>query len=67
MRMVLETGTEQPEAIALYTSSGYTPVTKFGLYRFEETSRCYAKLLTDATGAADATDATGLTGLTGRP
>ncbi|GLV72410.1 GNAT family N-acetyltransferase [Streptomyces hygroscopicus] len=48
VRMVMETGTEQPEAIALYTSSGYTPVPKFGLYRFEETSRCYAKSLKDA-------------------
>ncbi|WAP57873.1 GNAT family N-acetyltransferase [Streptomyces sp. S465] len=48
VRMVAETGLEQPEAIGLYTSSGYAPVTKFGLYRFEETSRCYAKPLTDA-------------------
>ncbi|AEM80869.1 GNAT family N-acetyltransferase [Streptomyces violaceusniger] len=48
VRMVLETGTEQPEAIELYTSSGYAPVPKFGLYRFEESSRCYAKLLTAA-------------------
>ncbi|MER7787636.1 GNAT family N-acetyltransferase [Streptomyces sp. NPDC097640] len=45
VRMVLETGTEQPEAITLYTSSGYAPVPKFGLYRFEESSRCYAKPL----------------------
>ncbi len=44
-RMVLETGTEQPEAIALYTSSGYEPCTKFGHYRFHESSRCYAKPL----------------------
>jgi GNAT superfamily N-acetyltransferase len=44
-RMVLETGTEQPEAIALYTSSGYEPCAKFGYYRFYETSRCYAKAL----------------------
>ncbi|QEV18562.1 GNAT family N-acetyltransferase [Streptomyces alboniger] len=45
-RMVLETGTKQPEAIALYTSSGYTlaPV-KFGHYRFENLSRCYVKAL----------------------
>ncbi|MFG2889770.1 GNAT family N-acetyltransferase [Streptomyces sp. NPDC048248] len=47
-RMVLETGTEQPEAIALYTSSGYRMVTKFGYYRTYEQSRCMAKsLLTD--------------------
>ncbi|PNG93374.1 GNAT family N-acetyltransferase [Streptomyces malaysiensis] len=58
VRMVLETGTQQPEAIGLYTSSGYAPVTKFGLYRFEESSRCYAKLLTEATDGTDAVDAT---------
>ncbi|MEU8648469.1 GNAT family N-acetyltransferase [Streptomyces sp. NPDC048737] len=45
LRMVLETGTEQPEAIALYTSSGYEPCAKFGYYRFHEASRCYAKPL----------------------
>jgi GNAT superfamily N-acetyltransferase len=44
-RMVLETGTAQPEAIGLYTSSGYEPAQKFGLYRFEPESRCYAKPL----------------------
>ncbi|EFF91532.1 MULTISPECIES: GNAT family N-acetyltransferase [Streptomyces] len=44
-RMVLETGTKQPEAIALYTSSGYEPCTKFGYYRFHEESLCYAKAL----------------------
>ncbi|WP_458078663.1 GNAT family N-acetyltransferase [Streptomyces sp. EMB26] len=45
VRMVLETGTKQPEAIALYTSSGYEPCEKFGYYRFHEDSRCYAKTL----------------------
>ncbi|MEV0528358.1 GNAT family N-acetyltransferase [Streptomyces sp. NPDC050439] len=45
-RMVLETGTKQPEAIALYTSTGYTPApSKFGHYRFEDLSRCFAKPL----------------------
>lgn len=44
-RMVLETGTAQPEAIALYTSSGYEPCTKFGYYRAYENSRCFAKPL----------------------
>ncbi|MBD2817945.1 GNAT family N-acetyltransferase [Streptomyces parvulus] len=44
-RMVLETGTKQPEAVALYTSSGYTPCEKFGYYRFHEESLCYAKPL----------------------
>ncbi|MFC8423871.1 GNAT family N-acetyltransferase [Streptomyces sp. NPDC057236] len=45
VRMVLETGTKQPEAIALYASSGYEPCEKFGYYRFHEDSRCYAKAL----------------------
>ncbi|MER7623566.1 GNAT family N-acetyltransferase [Streptomyces sp. NPDC126503] len=45
-RMVLETGTAQPEAIALYTSSGYEPCAKFGLYRDYPNSRCFAKPLT---------------------
>ncbi|MFI6371262.1 GNAT family N-acetyltransferase [Streptomyces sp. NPDC050546] len=44
-RMVLETGTKQPEAIALYTSSGYEPCGKFGYYRHYESSRCFAKSL----------------------
>ncbi|GGV89687.1 N-acetyltransferase [Streptomyces gelaticus] len=45
IRMVLETGDQQPEAIALYTSSGYTPCEKFGHYRTYESSRCFAKPL----------------------
>ncbi|MEU8523254.1 GNAT family N-acetyltransferase [Streptomyces sp. NPDC048577] len=45
-RMVLETGTMQPEAITLYESSGYAPCAKFGHYREYESSRCYAKSLT---------------------
>ncbi|MFE9291145.1 GNAT family N-acetyltransferase [Streptomyces olivaceus] len=44
-RMVLETGTKQPEAVALYTSSGYEPCGKFGYYRFHADSLCYAKAL----------------------
>ncbi|MFC5722063.1 GNAT family N-acetyltransferase [Streptomyces gamaensis] len=47
-RMVLETGTMQPEAVALYTSSGYEPApVKFGHYRFHEMSRCFVKRLGD--------------------
>ncbi|WP_371096551.1 GNAT family N-acetyltransferase [Streptomyces sanglieri] len=45
IRMVLETGDQQPEAIALYTSSGYTPCEKFGHYRTYESSLCFAKPL----------------------
>ncbi|MFE5816514.1 GNAT family N-acetyltransferase [Streptomyces sp. NPDC056479] len=45
IRMVLETGAKQPEAVALYTSSGYESCGKFGYYRFHELSLCYAKAL----------------------
>ncbi|MFJ4964357.1 GNAT family N-acetyltransferase [Streptomyces sp. NPDC088729] len=44
-RMVLETGDRQPEAIALYRSSGYTPCAKFGHYRTYDSSLCMAKPL----------------------
>jgi GNAT superfamily N-acetyltransferase len=44
-RVVLETGTRQPEAIALYASAGYVPIANFGIYRASPTSRCFAKLL----------------------
>jgi GNAT superfamily N-acetyltransferase len=45
IRMVLETGDQQPEAIALYASSGYTVCEKFGHYREYESSICMAKPL----------------------
>jgi GNAT superfamily N-acetyltransferase len=47
--MVLETGARQPEAIALYESSGYVPVPKFGFYRDSPTSRCYGRRLPTTT------------------
>jgi GNAT superfamily N-acetyltransferase len=31
-RVILETGSKQPEALALYLSSGYEPVARFGHY-----------------------------------
>lgn len=43
--LVLETGREQPEAIALYTSSGYEPVPGFGHYRGSELSRTFGRRL----------------------
>ncbi|MFC4000609.1 GNAT family N-acetyltransferase [Prauserella oleivorans] len=46
-RAVLETGTKQPEAIALYRSSGYTEIDKFGVYKNDALSLCLAKELTD--------------------
>ncbi|MEV4437605.1 GNAT family N-acetyltransferase [Streptomyces sp. NPDC049577] len=46
VRMVLETGLKQPEALALYRSAGYAPATpKFGIYRHHQDSRCFAKRL----------------------
>ena len=47
--MVLETGTEQPEAIAMYERAGYERVESFGYYAWSPKSRCYGKrLLRDA-------------------
>lgn len=43
--LILETGIRQPEAIALYESSGYTPIPGFGYYRDVPLSRCFGKLL----------------------
>ena len=41
--VVLETGLRQPEAIAMYESSGYTPIPGFGYYRTAALSRCFAR------------------------
>jgi GNAT superfamily N-acetyltransferase len=42
---ILETGTMQPEAISLYTSSGYEPVPGFGRYCAHELARHFGKRL----------------------
>ncbi|MBP0448873.1 MULTISPECIES: GNAT family N-acetyltransferase [unclassified Kitasatospora] len=42
-RFILETGTEQPEAVALYGSEGYQPIRKFGIYRDHPQSICLGK------------------------
>lgn len=41
----LVTGTEQPEAMALYASSGYDPIPGFGYWGDEPLTRCFAKRL----------------------
>lgn len=41
--VVLETGMRQPEAMALYASSGYVEVPGFGHYKDSPLSRCFAK------------------------
>ena len=43
--LVLETGLRQPEAIALYTSSGYHAIAPFGHYRDSPLNRCFARRL----------------------
>ncbi len=43
--MVLETGVAQPEAIALYVSSGYAEIPAFGFYRDSPLNRCFARSL----------------------
>ncbi len=40
-RLLLETGTAQPEAISLYESEGWTPVPPFGHYADDPRTRCY--------------------------
>ncbi|AXY53321.1 GNAT family N-acetyltransferase [Rhodococcus ruber] len=43
-RMVLETGTEQPEALAMYAAAGYVPLAeRFGEYACSDSSLYFAK------------------------
>lgn len=44
-RIILETGTGQPEAIALYEALGYERIPNFGYYKDEPGARCFAKPL----------------------
>ncbi|MBN9618772.1 MAG: GNAT family N-acetyltransferase [Actinobacteria bacterium] len=44
-RLLLNTGPQQPEAIALYESAGYTPTAGFGHYADHPNSLFYAKTL----------------------
>ena len=39
----LETGTNQPEAMALYQRAGYRPMVPYGHYRESPMSRCFEK------------------------
>jgi GNAT superfamily N-acetyltransferase len=43
--MILETGPNQPEAVALYEKAGYTRIARFGPYVQMPTSICMAKPL----------------------
>ena len=48
--VVLETGTEQPEAMALYVSAGYHPIDGFGHYAGQPLSRAFRKQLSRRAG-----------------
>jgi GNAT superfamily N-acetyltransferase len=45
IRVILETGLRQPEAMALYASSGYDRIEGFGHYRDEALSASFGKTL----------------------
>ena len=45
--MILETGTAQPEAMALYESSGYARIENFGHCKWSPQNRCYGKITGD--------------------
>ena len=44
-RMRLETGNEAPEALGLYTSSGYEPIPCWGPFASDPKSRCFERRL----------------------
>ena len=44
-RIILETGTFQPEALALYAAAGYRTTTRYGRYVDNPEAQCFAKLL----------------------
>jgi GNAT superfamily N-acetyltransferase len=42
-RLLLETGSPQPEALALYEHAGWSRIEPYGHYRDEDTSICFGK------------------------
>jgi len=44
-KCILETGTKQPEAIALYKKNGYNLIANYGQYEGVENSVCFEKIL----------------------
>ena len=54
LRTVLETGVRQPESLALYRVAGYRPIDRFGVYRDDADSLCFARDLTPPTRGAPA-------------
>ncbi|SDF38042.1 Acetyltransferase (GNAT) family protein [Cellulosimicrobium cellulans] len=51
-RLVLETGTLQPESVDLYLSLGYVPIESYGHYAGQPLSRCFALDLRASRAAA---------------
>ena len=49
-RLLLETGTAQPEAVRFYEREGYARIENFGPYAGEALSVCYARRLDGAPG-----------------
>lgn len=49
-RLLLETGTRQPEAMALYEACGWTRTEPYGQWRNSPLSVCYARTLVGASG-----------------
>jgi GNAT superfamily N-acetyltransferase len=47
--MRLETGEQQPEAIALYRGAGYLPIPRYGEFIDDPRSRCFQKTLSEKT------------------
>lgn len=45
VRLLLETGTEQPDAMRFYEREGFTAIPNYGHYIGSDHSRCYAKTL----------------------
>lgn len=43
VRLRLETGLRQPEALALYARNGWEPIPAYGQYKDSPDSRCFAK------------------------
>lgn len=54
LRLVLETGDRQPEAVRFYEREGYASIPNFGYYAGLESSLCFAKSLVASDPAGDA-------------
>jgi putative acetyltransferase len=52
-RLVLETGTAQPDAIRFYTREGFTPIERYGYYIDSDDSLCFEKTLVASDPAID--------------